>query len=1183
MMRCNRRCLLFFCVFFISPFFSRAQTDAPLFKLLPAVQTGVAFNNKLTESDSLNILAQANIYNGGGVGIGDFNNDGLPDIYFAGNMVPNKLYLNKGAMHFADVTEAAGVGGAGRWCTGVSVVDINNDGWLDVYVSASFRKSPAQRTNLLYINQGLKEDSIPTFKEAAKGYGLADTGFSTQGYFFDYDRDGDLDLYLVTNELNDPKTPIRYRPKVTDGTAKNTDRLYRNNGNGTFTNVSRAAGITIEGWGHAACISDVNSDGWPDIYVANDFISNDLLYINNKNGTFTNRLGEYFKHTGWNAMGTEMADINNDGLPDLISLEMLPETNLRKKTMLRGDEYFNYFNSKKYGYEHQYVRNVVQLNSGATPKGHPVFSDIGYMAGVYQTDWSWDPLVADFDNDGLRDLIITNGLPRDVTDLDYISYDNGQGGGGGNYTLNMVDSLPIVKIDNYAFKNTNGLLFQNTTPVWGFEKVSFSNGAAYADLDNDGDLDVVINNINDTAFVYQNTLHAGGRKNSEHYLSVSFAGPEKNVRGIGALVRLYYAGQQQVYEHQPARGYLSSVDARAHFGLGNTTRIDSLRVRWPDGRSQLLTTINADQTITLLYKGATGMMSPALPQQATVFVPARQTGINYVHQEKDVIDYNIQPTLPHKLSQYGPGIAVGDIDGNGFDDFFIGGAAGNRGAFFMQDKSGNFLKDSLRILAEPTHVPEDMGVLFFDADGDGDLDLYAVSGSYEAPPYSAQAQDRLYTNNGNGFFELAKAALPKITANGSCVRAADFDGDGDLDLFVGGRSVSGSYPVTPQSYLLQNNGGVFADVTTQYCPDLQYIGMVTDALWSDFSGDGKPDLVLTGEWLPVTFLKNEGAAFSLQKNSGISQHVGWWNSLAAGDFDGDGDMDYVAGNLGLNSNFKATPDEPMTLLAKDLDENGKLDLMVFCYLKAEDGSLKPFPMHARDDMVSQLVAIRKQYPSFKTYGRAAMDDLWKAKDREGAIVLQATDMATSYIENKGNGKFSITPLPLQAQAAPVYGMLADDVDGDGALDLLLIGNDFGMEPGSGRHDAFNGLYVKGNGKGGFAAAPEAASGFFVPGDGKGLAAVYTAKNEALFIATQNSDSLLAYRKNNGASTTKWLDVKSGDFSADLTYADGKKRHVEFYYGNTYLSQSSRKLPLPAGVVQVAVTDFKGVKREVAVR
>ena len=1159
---------------------AKAQYRSPLFRLLPSSATGISFSNTITENDTLNILNQANIYNGGGVGIGDFNNDGLVDIYLAGNMVSNKLYLNKGALKFDDRTKEAGVAGEGRWCTGVSVVDINADGLLDIYVSASFRKDPLLRTNLLYINQGINKDGYPVFKESAEAYGLADNGYSTQGYFFDYDKDGDLDMYQVTNALYDPKTPIRFRPKVTDGSALNTDRLYRNNGNGSFSNVSAEAGILIEGWGHAASISDFNMDGWPDIYVANDFLSNDLLYINNHDGTFTNKLSDYFKHTAWNAMGTDVVDINNDGYPDVISLEMLPETNLRKKRMLSGNEYYNYFNSSQYGYEHQYTRNVLHLNSGMTPLGHPVFSDIAFMAGVYQTDWSWCPLVADFDNDGFRDLVVTNGLPRDVTDLDYISYNSGQGGSTANLSLAMAQTLPVVNIPNYAFRNLGGALFENTSKAWGLDKSSFSNGAAYADLDNDGDLDFVINNINEEAFLYENTINKSSTKGPGHSLSIKLSGSGMNRNALGAVIRIYYAGKQQHYEHQPARGYLSSVDDRACFGLGNVSMVDSIKVKWPDGKSRLVANVKADQLLTIRYdEGSNIEVSTGL--KAALFTSAaHEYNLLYKPVERDFVDYNIQPTLPHKLSQYGPGIAVGDIDKNGYDDFYLGGTSGTPGVFFIQDNQGKFSLDSTRIPRNPNELQEEMGALFFDADKDGDLDLYTVTGSYEIPPDHPVAQDRLFINDGEGQFRQSDASLPKETANGSCVRAADYDKDGDLDLFVGGRVVSGAYPQNPRSFILKNTGGKFVDVTSKVCPQLQNLGMITDALWSDFDNDGKVDLVIAGEWMPLTFLKNSGTMLVPLKTTGINQHVGWWNSLVSGDFDNDGDMDYAAGNLGLNSNYTASAKEPMTLFAKDLDKNGSLDAMLFCYLKAEDGSRKAFPMHAKDDLTSQLVSIKKTYPTYTSYGLASMDNFWSKADKEGAIKRQANNLQSAYIENKGKGQFKLTPLPLSAQCAPVYGMMSEDVDEDGNLDLLLVGNDHAMEPYSGRHDAFNGLYMKGDGSGRFTDLPVMKSGFFVKGDAKALTKLHTARNEEIFIATQNQDSLVVLRKTmlKDAAGTKWVTLKPDDFYAYITYKDGKKRKVEFYYGSTYLSQSSRKFLVEKEVVKMTVTSFSGVKR-----
>ncbi|MGN6493639.1 MAG: VCBS repeat-containing protein [Agriterribacter sp.] len=1151
------------------------QQHSTLFRLLSPASSGIVFNNQLTENDTLNILNQANIYNGGGVGMGDFNNDGLTDIYFAGNMVSNKLYINKGNMKFEDVTEASATNGNGRWCTGVSVVDINNDGRLDIYVSASFRKDTALRTNLFYINQGNDNNGIPVFKDMAQAYGLDDKGFSTQGYFFDYDKDGDLDLYLVTNELYDPKTPIRFRPKLKDGSALNTDRLYRNNGNGTFTNVSAQAGITIEGWGHAACISDFNRDGWPDVYVANDFVSNDLLYINNGDGTFTDRLPEYFKHSCWNAMGSDVADINNDGFADLVSLEMLPENNLRKKRMLSGNEYYNYFNSAKFGYSHQYVRNVLQLNSGNIPGTHPVFSDIGFMAGVYQTDWSWCPLVADFDNDGLRDMIITNGLPRDVTDLDYISDENKQGGGAAKLTLDMAHTLPVVHISNYAFKNKNGLQFENVTSNWGLTESSFSNGAAYADLDNDGDLDFVINNINSTAFVYENLVNNKVQKGNQ-FLSIEVSG----ANAVGTTIHLFYKDKQQYYEHNPCRGYLSSVDARAHFGLGETSVVDSVIITWPDQKQQKLVQVKAGQSIKIAYADAVTPSAAPQPKTRLFTSVSNKYNIRYKPNERDFVDYDIQGTLPHKLSQYGPGIAVGDVDRNGFDDFYVGGSSGNPGVFFMQSQTGAFNIDSTRITRMPNELQEEMGVLLLDVDNDGDLDLYSVTGSYEIPPDHAVAQDRLFINNGKGKFSLATEALPKETVNGSCVRAADFDRDGDLDLFVGGRVVSGAYPTTPSSFLYKNTGGKFTDVTEIVCPALKDIGMITDALWTDFDNDGKPDLVVTGEWMPVTFLKNNGKSFSIiNETTGVGNERGWWNSLVSGDFDNDGDMDYMAGNLGLNSNYVATHEEPMTLYAKDLDKNGSLDAMLFCYMKAEDGSRKAFPMHAKNDLAAQLVSIRKKYPTYKAYGLATMNDLWSNEDRQDAILKTANNLQTVYIQNNGNGRFSMKPLPLEAQAAPVYGMLSNDIDDDGNLDVILVGNDYGMEPYSGRHDALNGLCLKGDGAGNFKSLSVNESGFLVRGDAKGVAFIHTARKEDVYIATQNQDSLVLYAKTNPAGQSKWINLKADDAFAEIVYKNGKKRKVEFYYGSTFLSQSSRKFLVEKNVTGINITNFKGVKRK----
>lgn len=722
--------------------------------------------------------------------------------------------------------------------------------------------------------------------------------------------------------------------------------------------------------------------------------------------------------------------------------------------------------------------------------------------------------------------------------------------------------------------------FENTSSAWGFNQSSFANGAVYADLDNDGDMDIIINNINEVASVYENTLN----DKNQHQLTVTINGSDLNTQGIGANIRIYYGDhQQQYYEHQPTRGYLSTNDARAHFGVGNNTTIDSLKIEWPDNSWQLLTNIKADQSITVNRKDASAAKPFITVARPTIFSEvSKQYGIAYKPVEDDFVDYNIQQTLPHKLSQYGPGIAVGDIDNNGFDEFYVGGSSSNLGMFFMQDTKGNFTQDANRFLQKENPLVEDMGVLFFDADNDKDLDMYVVSGSYELPPGNEICQDRLYINSGRGKFARAENVIPKETANGSCVRAADFDADGDLDLFVGGRVVSGAYPTAPQSFILKNAGGKFTDVTEQVCPMLKNIGMVTDALWSDFDKDEKIDLAVVGEWMPVTFLKNTGKGFvQINKTADISNHTGWWNSLVSGDFDNDGDIDYIAGNLGLNSNYKATPEEPMTILAKDIDQNGSLDAMLFCYMKAEDSTMKSFPMHTKDDLAGQLLSIRKKYPTYQSFGTATMNELWTTKDKQDAISMQATDMQTSYIENKGNGQFTIQPLPAEAQVAPVYGMLTEDVDGDGNLNVLLTGNDYGMEPYSGRHDALNGLCLKGDGKGNFSTIPLTQTGFFVKGDAKGLATVHTAKNKDLLIGTQNQDSLLAFTKTVAPNKNQqWISLKLDDFCADIIYADNKKRRVEFYYGTSYLSQSSRKMLLDKNAVKITITNFKGVTRKV---
>lgn len=1098
-------------------------------------------------------------------------------------MVPNKLYLNLGNFKFKDVTEAAQVTGNGKWSSGVALVDINQDGRLDMYVCATIKKDSASRANMLFVNQGNNGQGEPVFKESAREYGIADTGYSTNAAFLDYDRDGDLDLYVLTNVQN-ASIPTVYRTKVNDGTSPNNDRLYRNNGNNTFTNVTKAAGIVFEGYGLGVAISDVNLDGWPDIYVTNDYLSDDLLYINNQDGTFTNRKNEYIKHTSFSAMGNSVADINNDGLVDILAVDMLPENNKRKKLLMKDNNYANYFNNKQYHYDFQYVRNTLQLHNGLTPTGQPSFSEVGQLSGIYQTDWSWTPLVADFDNDGFRDIIITNGFPKDITDRDFSIYRSGPASQVAN-NIALTDSIPVVKIPNYAYHNNGNLTFADKTKDWGLSTPSFSNGAAYADLDNDGDLDLVINNINDSAFVYQNQLYSTKKPTqNNHFIRLLFQGEQPNLQGVDARVSIFYnQGQKQFYEHSVYRGFLSSVENKAHFGVGTASVIDSLKIVWPNGATQLLRNIKTDQVLTLKQneaKKALVKQDENSKQEAIFQEVAAPFGIKYRHQEDDKIDFNIQKTLPHKFTQAGPGIAVGDINNDKLDDFYVGGSAGKPGTFFLQQTNGQF-KASTTHYNTPKPA-EDMGVLFLDVDNDGDLDLYVASGSYEFPENAPQFQDRLYRNNGQGQFTQDTQALPNLRTSKSCVKAADFDQDGDLDLFVGSRVISGKYPLAPPSYILRNEKGRFKDVTAQVCPQLSKLGMVTDALWSDFDNDGQVDLVIAGEWMPVTFFKNNtGKLQNVTATSGIQNHTGWWNSLSAGDFDNDGDIDYVAGNLGLNSNYCAKPNQPLQVIAKDFDKNGSIDAVLSCYLKSEDGQMRPYPMHTRDDLNAQLPRTRSIFARYGQYAMATIDEVITAKEREGALVMQATHFASSYLENVGQGKFKMQELPQVAQFAPVYGMVADDINHDGNLDLLLVGNDYSTEVFTGNYDALIGLYLQGNGKGKFTPVPVSKSGFFVNGDAKGLAQLYTKNGQKLTLVTQNQDSLKVWQTapNLNRTTNKVINLQPLDAVAEITYQNGKKQRMEFYYGHTYLSQSARKFAWQPNITSITIKDFSGHSRQ----
>jgi len=1184
----------FFC--FISIFCFSCKQKSSLFQQVTPQKSGIHFSNRITEKDSVNPIDLTNIYNGGGVGIGDFNNDGLQDIYFTGNQVANKLYINRGDFTFEDVTDKAAANGNGRWCRGASVADINNDGLEDLYVSASILADPNQRKNLLYINQGTDKEGIPHFNEMAAEYGLNDTTHTTMAAFFDYDNDGDLDVYLTVNEIINTNNPSVFRPKIKDGSYPSTGRLYRNDWDSAlkhpvYTNVSKEAGITIEGLGHGVNIADFNKDGWKDIFVTNDFNSNDLLYINNHDGTFTDKASSYFKHTSANGMGQDVIDINNDGLSDVIELDMNPEDNYRKKMMLNANSYQTYQNSDYFGYQYQYVRNTLQLNqgprvNGSDSIGDPVFSEIGFFSGISETDWSWCPLVSDFDNDGFRDMIITNGYPKDITDHDFITF---RREASAIATREMVLSqIPEVKLHNYAFRNNGNLTFSNATNEWGLTTPSFSNGAAYADLDNDGDMDVIVNNINDSAFVYRNTL-MDEKEKPVHYLIIKLNGPATNIDGFGTWIEIYYQNKMQAYEQTPYRGYLSTIDMRPHFGLGPVTELDSIVVKWPDGKKQVLNKVHADQILPVSIKNADKTYDWKVPAKTTdnLFTDITDSlKLQYTDKSRDFVDFNIQKLLPHKFTEYGPALASGDIDGDGLDDIIVGGSIGRSAAILLQKKDGSFLQKNL--LADSVFISNkishDEGITLFDADGDGDLDLYIASGGYDGQPNTKAYEDCFYTNDGKGNFIVNITVLPRNLSSKSCVRVADYDQDGDLDLFIAGRVEPAAYPKPVSCFIYRNDSkdGVikFSDVTNSVAPVLNNIGLVCDAVWTDFDNDGWQDLLLAGEWMPLTFLKNDKGKFvNNTASSGVESKKGWWTSILPGDFDNDGDIDYVVGNLGLNSLVKASDKYPAGIYAKDFDNNGSFDAIpvLFFPTSQEDSVKREYPVHSRDDIVKQIISFRSKFQNYKSYASSTFDKMFTAKEMEGALSLQANYFSNSYLRNNGDGKFELTPLPVNTQFSCLNGMLAEDFDGDGNLDILAAGNDYGTDVSIGRYDACNGIFLKGDGKGSFNVLSILQSGWFIPGNAKAVVKLNSGNGKCRIAISQNKDKMKIFETKRNL---RMIPLQPLDISAIVTYKNGRTQKREINYGSSFLSQSARLINVDSTISLLTIKDSKGKERQV---
>lgn len=1071
-----------------------------LFQLQPSSQTGITFNNKVEDTKEFNVFKYRNFYNGGGVAIGDVNNDGKPDVFFTANQGSNKLYINKGNWQFEDITEKAGVKGIHKWHTGVTMVDINGDGWLDIYICNSGDINGDDKANELYINQ---KDG--TFKEEAHEYGLDDKGLSTQAVFFDYDHDGDLDCFILNNS---------YRPIESFGYQRNVrnvrdprggHRLYRND-NGKFTDVSAQANIygSEIGFGLGVTVGDLNNDGWEDMYVSNDFFEHDYMYINQHNGTFKEVSDDAMGHMSLASMGSDMADINNDGRLDVFTTDMLPEDDIRLKTTTKFDDYDVYNAKLKNDFHHQFTSNCLQLNNG-----DGTFSEIAQYAGIEATDWSWGALCFDFNNDGWKDLMVCNGISKDLTNQDFLDFFSSQEvlnqvRQGGFDIKAMLDKMPSTPIPNYGFINQRDLTFKNESRQLGLATPSYSNGAAYADIDGDGDLDLIVNNENMEAFVYRNMT---SEKKQGNYIKIKLQGNAPNTLGIGARVTIYSRDRQQVLEQQPSRGFESSVEPVLNFGTGNMVILDSMVVRWPNLKTQVLKNVKADSTYTLKQQDATIDFVPApAATNANLFtnITAQDIKGDIEHKENYFIDFDAERLIPKMLSTEGPKLAVGDVNGDGLEDFFMGGASNDTAKLFIQQPSGTFVQMPQFAFNQDKNS-EDIGADFFDADNDGDLDLVVASGGNQQKEGSLNLLTRLYINDGKGHFTRAFNGWPLISSNASCVRPGDFDGDGNTDIFIGSRNVYQAYGKAPRSYLLQNKGhGVFVDVTESIAPDLLNAGMVTDAQWADIDGDGKKELIVVGDWMAVTIFKYTNG--KLAKLNSLANSAGWWNCITVADVDGDGDLDLVAGNYGTNSKLRADSAHPAHLYEGDFDKNGQ-DECIPTYYKT-DG--KSYPYYLRSDVVSQVPALKKKFLRYDAYAGKSINEIFDESELKDANVLDANQPQTCVFYNNGKGVFTMKALPQRAQFAPIFGIVVDDFNGDGIKDILMGGNFYGLKPEVGRLDANYGVTLLGNKDNTYKYDEPAASGFFVKGEVRDMKEINTKAGKIIVVA-RNNDALQIFK------------------------------------------------------------------------
>lgn len=1092
-----------------------------LFSKLDAGTSGIHFSNTITENDSVNLVVDEYTYMGSGVGVGDFNRDGLPDLFFGASQATCRLYLNLGGHRFQDITRTAGLETT-SWCTGVSVVDINNDGWPDIYVCVSGNVPGARRKNLLFIN-----NHDLSFTESAAEYGLADTSYSTQAAFFDYDGDGRLDMYLVNHELHPAVAQNDIVKPDLSGHSIRSDKLYKNMGilPGTdhpfFKDVSLAAGIRDDGYGLGVAVSDLNGDGWPDIYVTNDYLSNDLLWLNNRNGTFTNTIPESLGHQSYSSMGVDAADVNNDGLPDIATLDMMPEDNYRKKMMFSFMNYGRYETERRAGYQPEFMRNMLQLNRGVHGRGDtamPYFSEIGQLAGMSETDWSWSVLLADLDNDGYKDISITNGMGRDLINSDFVSY-RGQTYGVMERSVRerllrgQLDSLGAVPLRHYYFHNEGGGSFSDESLVAGFSEKAISNGAVYVDLDNDGDLDLVVNNINQEASIYINNGRGTGASHgtaaANHFINFSLRGDSLNRDGFGTKIMLWQNGVLQTAEEYPVRGYASSVDTRLHFGLGKSGRVDSVIVRWPNGRQQRLRGVGMDTTLVINEDGAGQALAGADRLLPGAFVDETDPlQVQFKHQETFFNDFAFTPLLPQKYSQLGPFMSVGDMNGDGLTDFFIGGAFKQSGEICLQRKDGTF---QCHPLVSGPKYEEDMQSILVDVDGDHDLDLIVAGGSTEFDKGSPFHTPQLYLNDGRGNFSLNPSAWP--AGINTIAQTISYSGGGGapLRVFIGGR-VSLDYPSSPKSFLLEYRNGIFTDVTAEVCPALSEAGMITASVWADLDGDGKDELLIAGDWMPIRVFKTDGGKMQEVTGAmGLEADHGMWKSLAVADVDGDGDPDIVAGNMGSNNPYHVSAETPLKLFAKDFKGNGRIDPLL-CYYLPDDAGKKTLQLAMNlDQLARQIPSFKKRFLRNTDFASTDLGVLFPEAILKDAIQLQCNELHTCWFENLGGGHFRKHVLPLEAQFAPVNAILAHDLDGDGKLDLLLAGNEYQAEVMDGRYDASYGLFLKGEGSGKFRAVTNVGEGIFIKGDVKDLKLIKSGSGADLILVGINDERMQIFR------------------------------------------------------------------------